>query len=161
MYNCTTCSIKSARQFETCKKFGKQRQEIKILCEAAADWGDGAEARAAAALEIVLFPFVIINILGLRTIFVSISKFNFVSSVFEQNKWSMFTAGQCWEHGKGGLAAHLFPTQSPSAEWRCGTLTLHHWHYWHCTGIGSWNIYLWTWQGKLQANTPSGYRIAD
>ena len=36
----------------------------------------------------------------------------------------MFTAGQCWEHGKGGLAAHLFPTQSPSAEWRCGTLTL-------------------------------------
>ena len=78
MYNCATCSIKSARQFETCKKFGKPRQEIKILCEAAA-------ALAAAALEIVLFPFVIINILGLRTIFVSISKFNFVSSVFEQN----------------------------------------------------------------------------
>ena len=81
MYNCATCSIKSARQFETCKKFGKQRQEIKILCEAALDRGDGAEA----ALEIVLFPFVIINIPGLRTIFVSISKFNFVSSVFEQN----------------------------------------------------------------------------
>ena len=82
MYNCATCSIKSARQFETCKKFGKQRQEIKILC-GAADRGDGAEAGA--ALEIVLFPFVIINIPGLRTIFVSISKFNFVSSVFEQN----------------------------------------------------------------------------
>ena len=36
----------------------------------------------------------------------------------------MFTAGQCWEHGKGGLAAHLLLHQSPSAEWRCGALAL-------------------------------------
>ena len=25
----------------------------------------------------------------------------------------MFTAGQCWEHGKGGLAARLYPTTVP------------------------------------------------
>ena len=35
----------------------------------------------------------------------------------------MFPAGQCWEHGKGGLAAHLFPTPVPISS--VETLALH------------------------------------